>query len=64
MSKKTVKDAAEEYWEMVYPDLEVGVPVQQLVTDAYLAGVEVAKSYMLSLLMWRDDFLKIGDEDE
>jgi hypothetical protein len=62
MKKQKIKDAADEYWENVYPDVEVGVKVEQLVKDAYISGVRMAKSYMVSLLMWRDDFLFEGDD--
>lgn len=61
---KNVKEAAEEYWENVLSDYEVGVSVHQMVVDAYLAGVGMAKAYMISLLAYRDQFLELGDEDE
>lgn len=62
MKKANLKTAANEYWENVSPDAEVGVPTKQMVIDAYLSGARCVTSYLMSILIWRDDFFKQEEE--
>ena len=62
MKQTTIRKRAEEYWENVSTDSEVGVPVKQMVTEAYISGAKCVVAYLTSLMIWRDDFFNTTED--
>lgn len=58
MGQRSIKKAAEEYWDNVAGDDEVGVETRQMVIDAYICGAHCVTLMLQSVIRWHNDFFK------